>query len=296
MQKLHVSKHTALLTCLFEQLAPLKKTKIKQILKYGSVRVNGHVVTLHRHELNPGDTLEILSQNDAKFEQYKKQLDFKIIDEDRDVIVVEKPSGLLTMGTELEKEKTLYFMLTEYVRAKEKDGRARISIVHRLDRDASGLVVFAKNEAAKQTLQENWDQAVKKYYAVTEGTPEKSAGILESYLCEDDFKRVFSTSKNAPGAKQAITHYKVLRTGKSYALSEVILETGRKNQIRVHLADLGNPIAGDAKYGAKTTPLNRLALHAFYLSFIHPVTKDLKTYESKLPDSFKKLVSASSPT
>ncbi len=285
-----VAESSLLLDYLFRHFSHFKKTKIRQMLTHGSVRVNEKVVTLHRHVLKPGDTLDFLSPKDALSEHLKERLDFPIVFEDRDFLVVDKPAGLLTMGTEREKEHTLYFELTKYIRAKSPDGRGRIFIVHRLDRDASGLVVFAKNTAAKETLQKNWTQAVKKYYAITEGVPEKKEDSIESHLVEDKFRRVYSVKQRSRQSKHAVTRYRLLRESSRYALLDVTLETGRKNQIRVHLSDLGHPIAGDTKYGAVSNPLRRLALHAYSLSFTHPSTGKLQTFHTKLPEDFEKLL------
>jgi len=274
---------------LFATLKDLKKTKIKQILKFGSVHVNGREVTWYQHPLKPGDKVEILGKERAAAERSKTELGIKIHFEDKDILVAEKPPGLLTMGTEREKEATLYFMLNDYERSKTKDESGRVYIVHRLDRDASGLIVFAKNDATKRALQGHWELATKKYYAITEGTPKEKEGTVENFLREDNFKRVFSTSKDHPDAMHAVTHYRVLRENGGYALVEVKLETGRKNQIRVHLASLGCPIMGDEKYGAKSDPFRRLALHACFLSFPHPATGALQTFQSSLPQVFKKI-------
>lgn len=289
MRTFSVEEGTPLQKFLFIALKDLKKTKIKQILKFGSVHVNGREVTWYMHPLKPGDKVEILGKERASAERSKTALGLAIAYEDSDVLVVEKPAGLLTMGTAREKEATLYFMLTEYERSKTKDGEGRVFIVHRLDRDASGLIVFAKNDAAKRALQGRWELATKKYYAITEGTPEKRTGTIENYLREDTFKRVYSVPKNHPEAQHAITHYRVLRENGGYALLEITLETGRKNQIRVHLSGIGCPIMGDEKYGAKSDPFRRLALHACFLSFPHPVTGELKTFRSALPKPFKKI-------
>ncbi len=315
MRILPVTEKTLLQDFLFTALKDLNKTKIKQMLKFGSVHVNGREVTWYKHPLKPGDKVEILGKERASAERSKASLGVPIIYEDSDLLVVEKPEGLLTMGTEREKEATLYFMLTEYVRSKSKDGRGRVFIVHRLDRDASGLIVFAKTDAVKRALQGNWGLAVKKYYAITEGTPEKRSGVIENYLREDDFKRVYAVPKNHPEAQRAVTHYRVLGENGGYALLEITLETGRKNQIRVHLSGLGCPIMGDEKYGAKSDPLRRLALHAYFLSFpdpalfkkstaggvgpdnlesfngirAHPVTGELKTFQTALPAPLKKI-------
>jgi 23S rRNA pseudouridine1911/1915/1917 synthase len=180
-------------------------------------------------------------------------------------------------------------MLNEYERSKTKDRSSRVYIVHRLDRDASGLIVFAKSDATKRLLQSHWELATKKYYAIAEGTPTEKEGTIENFLREDDFKRVYSVSKNHPEAQHAITHYRVLGENGGYALLEVTLETGRKNQIRVHLSGMGCPIMGDEKYGAQSDPFRRLALHACFLSFPHPATGELKTFESPLPAPFKKI-------
>jgi len=274
---------------LFTALKDLKKTKIKQILKFGSVHVNGREVTWYQHPLKPGDKVEILGKERASVERSKTELGLKIVFEDSDLLVVEKPAGLLTMGTEREKEATLYFMLNEYERSKTKDESGRVFIVHRLDRDASGLIVFAKSDALKRALQSHWELATKKYFAITEGTPKEKEGTIENFLREDDFKRVYSVPKNHPDAQHAVTHYRVLQENGGYALLEVTLETGRKNQIRVHLSGLGCPIMGDEKYGAKSDPFRRLALHACFLSFPHPITGELKTFKSALPGPFKKI-------
>ncbi len=291
-----VVEKSFLLEYLFGHFARLKKTKVKQILKYGSVRVNGRVVTSHRHELKPGDTLDFLNEKDALAERLKTRLDFPIVYEDRVLLVVEKPAGILTMGTEHEKEETLYFKLTEYERAKSRDDCGRVFVVHRLDRDASGLVVVAKNAKVKHALQESWNLAVKKYYAVVEGVPKKEQGIIESFLVEDKFKRVYSVrDRSHPSSKHAVTRYRLVRKNGRYALLDILLETGRKNQIRVHLSDLGHPIVADTKYGAPSHPLKRLALHAYQLSFPHPSTGKFMSFRSELPESIEKLVHHARP-
>ncbi len=267
-----------------------KKTKLKQMLKYGSVTVNGTVTTAFHHALKPGDHVGILDKQSARREALKTQLSFPIVYEDNWLVVIDKPEGFLTMGTDRDKQHTVYYELTDYVRNQSPEGHGRIFIVHRLDRDASGLLVFAKRETVKRALQEHWSEAVKKYYAVTEGTPEKRSGVLESYLAEDKFRRVYSVSKGATGAKQASTRYEVLRANARFALLRVTLLTGRKNQIRVHLSDSGHPIAGDEKYGGHPSPAGRLGLHAYFLSFSHPETKEVKTFKTEIPEFISKLV------
>ncbi len=292
MRSFSIKEKILLQDFLFRELKDLKKTKIKQILKFGSVRINDHVTTWYQHPLKPGDRVEILGKERASVERSKTELGLKVVYEDSDILVVEKPAGLLTMGTEREKEATLYFMLNEYERSKTKDESGRVYIVHRLDRDASGLIVFAKSDATKRVIQGHWELATKKYFAITEGTPKEKSGKIENYLREDAFKRVYSVPANHPEAQHAVTHYRVLRENGGYALLEVTLETGRKNQIRVHLSGLGCPIMGDEKYGAKSDPFRRLALHACFLSLPHPVTGELKTFKSALPKPFKKIFPA----
>jgi len=285
----YIDEASLLLPYLYKKLTHLTKTKVKQILKYGSVLVNSRVVTSHSHKLKPGDAIQCISIKDAVAEHLKSSLGFPIIYEDNVLIVVEKPPGLLTMGTEKEKEKTLYFYLTEYERAKSDRGEGRVFIVHRLDRDSSGLVVFAKTEAAKFALQENWTQAVKKYSAVTEGVPTKKQGVIQSHLEENKSRSVHSMSRPSSGSRPAMTEYRLLQENENFALLEITLKTGRKNQIRVHLASLGHPIIGDKKYGATTNPFRRLALHAEFLSIPHPSTGKIAIFRSRRPKGFEKI-------
>ena len=288
-----VTQKSPLLEYLFRSFPDIKKTKIKQFLKFGSVTVNGRVVTQHNRPLNPGDRIDFLTKAASLKEQLKMHLDFSIVYEDEDLIVIDKPAGLLTMGTDKDKINTAYYELTSYVRAQSKDGRGRIFIVHRLDQDASGLIVFAKKEAAKHALQKNWQDAVKKYFAIVEGTPKKSSDTIESYLVEDKFRRVYSVTERSREAKHAITRYKVISQSGGFTLLDTMLVTGRKNQIRVHLSDIGHPIIGDVKYGSTSNPAGRLGLHAYYLSFEHPATGETKIFKNALPEKLAKLFKGS---
>jgi len=290
MQKFLIKERGRLLEYLLRECSGMKKTRLKQLLKYGSIRINGQVTTAFDSPLKPGDTVELMGKKAALTEKLKNRPEFNIVYEDNAILVVEKPAGLLTMGTEHEKKKTLYFMLTEYQKAKSVNGRGRLFIVHRLDRDASGLLIFAKGETTKRLLQRDWAQAVKKYYAIVEGRPPRPESVIESYLAEDHFKRVYSTDSQNPEAKLSVTHYRVIKTAGSYTLLHVELETGRKNQIRVHLSDIGTPIAGDEKYGAQTSPIKRLALHSYELALEHPVTGKHLTFRSPYPPVFDQLV------
>jgi len=212
-----------------------------------------------------------------------------IIYEDNDILVVDKPPGLLTMGTDTEKSRTAYFILTDYVRKGCAKSRKRIFIVHRLDRDTSGLLVFAKSEEAKLCLQNRWEDTKKKYLAVVHGRCEKCSDTITTYLAENKAHGVYSTSDATKG-RLSHTAYRVLKETKDFALLAVDLLTGRKHQIRVHLADIGHPVVGDQKYGTGNDGHKRLALHATLLSFRHPFSGAELTFETKVPVYFNKLV------
>jgi 23S rRNA pseudouridine1911/1915/1917 synthase len=212
-----------------------------------------------------------------------------ILFEDKDVIVVDKPAGLLTIATDREKHRTLYALLYEYIKGKRPPGR--LFIVHRLDREASGLLVFAKSEAAKQHLQEQFKEhyAGRTYLAVTENRMAQDQMTFQSYLAENSIFRCYLTPDPKKG-KWAVTHVKVLRRSSHRTLVEVELETGRKHQIRVQLADQGYPIVGDQVYGSRTNPIRRMALHALRLAFDHPTTGIRMEFESPPPAAFMTLV------
>jgi RluA family pseudouridine synthase len=212
-----------------------------------------------------------------------------IIHEDRDILVVDKPPGLLTIGTDKEKSRTAYFILTDYVRKGYAKSRKRIFIVHRLDRDTSGILVFAKSEEAKLSLQSQWDQTEKKYLAVVHGTCEKRSDTITTYLAENKAHDVYSTSDTKKG-KLSHTAYKVLKETKEFSLLGVDLLTGRKHQIRVHLAGIGHPVVGDQRYGRGDKAHKCLALHATSISFKHPFSGEQLTFQTKAPVYFNKLV------
>ena len=191
------------------------------------------------------------------------------------------------MGTDREKEKTAYYLLNEYVRKGNPKSRSRIFIVHRLDRDTSGVLVFAKSEEAKRFLQGEWPRFEKKYAAVVHGSLFKKEGMITSYLAENSIHRMYSTADPEQG-KLAKTRYRVLKESKKFSLLEIELLTGRRNQIRVHLADEGYPVAGDDMYGnrEKDKSIKRLMLHAASLTLEHPFTKEKMTFEAKVPSYF----------
>lgn len=223
----------------------------------------------------------------------RRKLD--ILYEDDCIIVADKPSGLLTMSTGKEGEITAYSILTDYVRSarggRNTRDKGRIFIVHRLDRDTSGVIVFAKDEQTKHALQDDWNETIleRKYIAAVEGTPEYEEGTVASYLKDNPKSMKVSSSWTDNGGKYSVTHFKVLRSSGQYSLVEFELETGRKNQIRVHASVIGNPVAGDRKYGSVSNPLHRLCLHASTIAFHHPRTGQLLRFDTGIPKDFMRL-------
>jgi tRNA pseudouridine32 synthase/23S rRNA pseudouridine746 synthase/23S rRNA pseudouridine1911/1915/1917 synthase len=212
-----------------------------------------------------------------------------ILHEDRDLIVVEKPCGLLTIGTDRDKSRTAHSILNDYVRKGDPRSRNRIYVVHRLDRETSGILLFAKSEAVKLYLQEHWPETEKRYLTVVQGILKEKSGVISSYLTENSAYRVYSTNDPAAG-KLSRTEYAVLKEARGLSLLEIHLLTGRKHQIRVHLSELGHAVVGDSKYGKDNAPQGFLALHARSLSFKHPVSGKLLSFETPIPAHFTRLI------
>jgi len=284
-----VSKPSELLAWLFEAWPETKKKQVRAWLKFGSVAVNGKVITQFDHKLKPGDEVTIRPKGMAAPET-KLAGGIRIRHEDADIIVIDKPAGLLSIASPSEEEKTAYAFLTHHVRQGNPRGRERVWVVHRLDRETSGAMVFAKSEAAKIALQEGWDTVEKKYLAVVEGAPSRDAGTFDSHLDESNPLKVYVANGEGPETRHAITHYRVTKKGKATTLVELTLETGRRHQIRVQLAAAGCPIVGDKKYGAQTNPIKRIALHATSLRFLHPATRQEMRFDSPLPGDLGTLV------
>lgn len=279
---LTVEADTLLMPFLLSSMPGKNRHNIKTLLGNKQVLVNGAAALRHDDQLKAGDVVSFEAERIPREKNYRG---FSIIHEDHSLIVIDKHAGTLSMGTDTQKDNTAYSMLSRHV--KEQDPDNRIFIVHRLDRDTSGLMVFAKNEEVKLEMQQTWTETVteRTYVAVVEGLVEKTRGTITSYLKETDSMKVYSSQNPAHGVK-AITHYKVLKATRFYSLLELQLETGRKNQIRVHMQDIGHSIAGDKKYGAKTNPIRRLALHARVLAFNHPITGEALKFETGLPRKF----------
>ncbi|OPH56604.1 RNA pseudouridine synthase [Paenibacillus ferrarius] len=279
-----VKEPMELLPFLIEKLSSLGRNSVKAILARGQVAVNGKAVTAYNHPLLPDQTVTI---NKDKIVEDIPLAGMSILHEDDDVIVIQKDAGLLSIAANTqENEITAYRQLTAHVR--NHDPKARIFVVHRLDRDTSGVMMFAKNEKAQQHLQNTWQESVKErtYVALVEGMVKKPEGTISSWLKEHTKSlKMFSTPYPNDG-QHAVTHYKTIQTNRSFSLLEVNLETGRKNQIRVHMQDIGHPVVGDKKYGAKTKEIGRLGLHARVLAFIHPTTGQLLRFETNIPKLF----------
>lgn len=278
-----IESEMELLEFLFGALSHRSRNSVKSILGRGQVKVDDYIVTQFNYVLHPGQTVEIL-KNKAAIRK-DALIGLKIKYEDDDLIVVEKEAGLLSIASEREKELTAHFQLMDYVR--NKGPLNRVFVVHRLDKDTSGIMMFAKNEQSKKALQKAWRDMVKErtYFALVEGNVLKEKATIKSWLRESKTRTVYSSYKQGDGLT-AITHYKKVQSNEDYSLLEVELETGRKNQIRVHMKDIGHPVVGDKKYGSKKQIIGRLGLHAKVLSFYHPRTKKYMRFEAEVPSSF----------
>lgn len=270
-----VNEQIELLDFLYKNINK-SKNSIKNILK-DNTYVNNKKISQFNY---------MLKKNDIVFIKYNFN-NIDIIYEDKEIIVVNKQSNLLTISTQKEKEKTLYHMVSEYVKKQNKN--ARIFIVHRLDKETSGIVLFSKSEKLKDKLQANWNDIVKLrgYIAIVEGkTPDK--GIIKSYLSED--KNGFVYLSNKKEGKLSITEYKKINGNDKYSMLDISIKTGRKHQIRVQLNSIGYPIIGDKKYGVKNNPIKRMALHANRLEILNPINNKIMKFYKDIPNSFKKLL------
>ena len=281
-----VREEIELMAYLAKLMPEASRTKWKSLLSKRLVLVDNIITTQFNFLLKPGMKVQI-SRSKAGKDFSNKYL--KLLYEDAYIIVVEKKEGLLSVKTDREKERTAWSFLTEYMQ--KTDRNAQAYVVHRLDRDTSGVMMFAKDEKTQNKLRDNWHKIVfdRRYVAVVAGEMEKDAGKVESWLT--DRKLYVQSSPVDDGGQYAVTHFHTIKRANGYSLVELKLDTGRKNQIRVHMADLGHPVIGDGRYGVEDgNPLGRLALHAFKLCFYHPVTGQPMKFETPYPADFKRLV------
>jgi len=282
-----VTEPTELLKFLFASMPEKSRAAVKSLLAHRLVSVDGETISQFNHPLAAGQTVEVRRSGEAGQGTGRG---VKIIFEDDHLIVIEKRAGLLSIATETEREKTAYSLLSDHV--KRSNSRNRIFVVHRLDRETSGLMMFAKSQAVQKALQDDWREAVLEriYIAVVEGRVKKPQGTITSWLKENQ-ALIMRSSVTPNDGQKATTHYRVLQSSALYSLMELTLETGRKNQIRVHMQDLGHSVIGDEKYGAKRNPIRRLGLHASVLAFRHPITGATLRFESPMPKEFLRLFS-----
>jgi 23S rRNA pseudouridine1911/1915/1917 synthase len=262
------------------------RNALKSMLSHKQVCVNGTPVSQFNHLLQPDDSVAIQTTKGGYELKHSK---VKIVYEDDSLIVIEKSEGLLAVATDERKDElTAFSILFDYL--KRKDPRNRLFIVHRIDRETSGLMMFAKTKEIQLSLQEKWHENVKErvYIAVVEGVPVREEDTIISYLHESKALKIHSGYSEDSG-KKAVTHYRLIRKNNDYSMLKVELETGRKNQIRVHMQEIGHPIIGDKKYGASPSPIGRIGLHARVLAFVHPVTREVMRFETPIPKKFNAL-------
>ena len=283
-RELTVEREDALLSFLREKVRDKSRNTVKGLLSRGQVLVDGALEKRFDAPLRPGQRVTILPESAAG----AARLPFPVLYEDGELVAVDKPAGLLSVGNEKERQRTAYRLVSGYVKAADPAGK--IFVVHRLDRDTSGVLLFAKDEGLKRRLQENWDRLVTRraYVAVVEGAPPREEGEVRSFLRETGTHLVYS---GAPGrdAREAVTRYRVLARSRGFSLVEVELDTGRKNQIRVHMKDLGCPVAGDRQYGAQSDPMGRLGLHAHALALTDPRSRRPLVLQAPWPEPFRRM-------
>jgi len=284
--RFRVSSRCELLPYLLSLPLGLSRKQAKDLLRLRAVTVDRMTAIRHDTELQPGDIVTIAAGKQIPAASLERQ-GLKIIYLDNDIAVIDKRAGLLSMGSESEKERTAHRILNEHLKAVTKSPQQQAFIVHRLDRETSGLMMFARNRPVQAALQQNWKEITKKYLAVVEGAPASAQGTIRDNLVESKSFRMHRVER---GGELAITHYRVLRTSQDKSLIELTLETGRKNQIRVQMAGMGHPIVGDRKYGATSDPARRLALHSCELKFRHPISGAAMDFRSAMPSRLMALI------
>lgn len=275
MKDIVVKKDDTLLNYLLNIELPYSKSKIRSLLKHYCISVNGVTTTQFDTVVKKNDKITLI--------EYNPKLDtpLDIIYEDRDLLVINKPNGLLSVPTENQNEISAYHYAKDYV-------KRGIYVIHRLDKFTSGVLIFAKNEKTQRFYRDDWQKKApeRAYIAMVEGTLDQKEGTIESFLSETKSLHVFSSVSG----KEAITHYQTIKSNDRYSALLVHLETGRRNQIRVHMSDLKHPIVGDSKYGAKTNPIKRLALHAYRVKVMSPNSKKVHAFVAPIPNTFHRIV------
>lgn len=283
IRQIKVTEECELLEFLLKTFKDQSRNSVKSLLSSHRVSIDGAPITQFNFKLFPEDIVIITKEPIKK----KIRKDLPIIYENEELIVINKPSGLLSVPSDNEKGSTAYRMVTDYVQQKDKHNR--IFIVHRLDEDTSGVLMFVKNKKLCDLFQDSWNDLAKKrgYYAIVEGVPKRKSDTIKSFLVKNSQNLMYSSHDQR--GQFAVTNYKVIDENETYSLLDVDIETGRKNQIRVHLGERGHHVIGDDKYGHPANPINRLGLHAYELSIVHPVTKKLLTFKAPIPKEFLKM-------
>ncbi len=282
----NVNEPAELMEFLQKKMDGISRNKLKSILSGGGVLVGDTITTQFNFPLKPGMKVQV--SKEKRNHEFRHPM-LKLVYEDAYIIVVEKKEGLLSVSTERQKERTAQHILSDYVKRTHRNNR--VFVVHRLDRETSGLMMYAKDEMTQHTLRDNWHDIVtdRRYVSIVEGEMERDHGTMESWLT-DRTLYVSSSPVDDGVGKYSVTHSKTIKRANGYSMMELNLETGRKNQIRVHMSELGHPVVGDERYGSTTDPLGRLALHAFKLCFYHPVTGQPMEFETPYPSNFRALM------
>ncbi len=282
--RITVKEDALLMDFLLAKMGGMSRSSVKSLLSQRRVSANGKLETAYNFSLKAGDVVTVNHSKAAVELKYPK---LRILYEDAYLIAVEKKEGLLSVATDKGNETTAFSILKDYV--KKINPKNRLYVVHRIDRETSGVLLFAKNKAVQTQLQETWQQCVKRrvYVALVEGSVEKEGDSIVSWLREHQKSLKTHSSNKQDKGQQAVSHYRRLKTNETFSLLEVALETGRKNQIRVHMQLIGHPIVGDKKYASTSNPIGRLGLHARLLEFVHPVSGAVTRIESTLPRAFK---------
>ncbi|MGA1977140.1 MAG: RluA family pseudouridine synthase [Bacteroidales bacterium] len=272
-------KPQTLFEFLSEQYPDSPRTRVKKLLGSGHVRVNSVFVTLNSYRLKPGDEVSV---DMHAMSDKRRDFPFPVLFEDKDLIAVEKPAGISTSS--IDGSASVQEILTGFIRDRTR-GKQSAVVVHRLDKEVSGVLLFAKSQRISDIIRDGWKETKKKYYALVESPPKTKSGTINSWLKEDSRQKVSSVGERENG-KFAVTNYNVVKQVGNYTLLDVNTETGRKNQIRVHLSEMGCPIVGDRRYGASDEFIRRIRLHAYSLAFIHPITGEKIILESPMPGGF----------